>query len=190
LRVECSFLDDDRTKPIPYQKEIRVDSINYGFMDLKSNPDLVNKVPEAKELVGLVALLSHFSERQEPYFSIGCEKATWIGDNDKYNTRGYVEFALNYEKIAHRRNYLTIFDRFVTEAKRSKVRGLASFEWQVSPVSIEKLGITIYSCTIWTMISDQPSDKISLKRYDEAMWFLKRFFSKTEVPHASGKPIF
>ena len=190
MKVQCEIHFEDRVKPVPYPREIRSDSINFGFQNLKSSPDLATEVAEAKDLPGLIALLKVLSKEESPYFSIACEKATWPEGAGLYSTRGYVEFSLNYLTTAHFQNYMSIFAEFETFAQKCRIEGLDSFVWIVSPVSIIHLGATVHSCTIWTTIRKRSSESLALRDYDRAMFVLKRFFQKILVPHGSGKPIF
>lgn len=190
MKIECFFADDERKKSIPYPQEIRADSINAGFFDLKARPDLATKIIEAKDLPSLLSLVQFFSEKASPYFSIGCEKAVWVEENGKYAARGYVEFAFNYRMLAHRQNYQSMYENFKTCRGKAKVRGLSSFEWKVSPVSIDSGGFIVESCTIWTKVADQSTKELALKRYDQSMRFLESYFREIAVAHGSEKPIF
>lgn len=190
MKIECFFIDDERQKSIPYPQEIRADSINAGFFDLKSNPDLATKIVEARDLPGLLSLVQFFSEQASPYFSVGCEKAVWMEESGRYAARGYVEFSFNYRKLAHRQNYQSMYENFKASVGKAKIRGLSSFEWRVSPVSIETAGIILESCTIWTKVTDQVTKELALKRYDKSMRFLESYFREIAAPHGSEKPIF
>lgn len=190
MKIECFFVDDERQKSIPYPQEIRADSINAGFFDLKSRPDLATKIVEAMGLPSLLSLVLFFSEKTSPYFSIGCEKAVWIEDNGRYAARGYIEFAFNYRKLAHRQNYKSLYENFTATTRKAKIGGLSSFEWRVSPVSIDAAGIIIESCTIWTKVTDQITKELALKHYDKSMRFIEKYFREIAAPHGSEKPIF
>jgi hypothetical protein len=190
MKIKCFFVDDERKKSIPYPQEIRADSINAGFFDLKSRPDLVTKIMEASDLPSLLSLVQFFSEKASPYFSIGCEKAVWMEENGRYAARGYVEFSFNYRELAHRQNYQSMHENFKASVGKAKIRGLSSFEWRVSTVSIDSAGIILESCTIWTKVVDQGTVELAFKRYDQSMRFLESYFREIAAPHGSEKPIF
>jgi hypothetical protein len=190
MKTKCFFLDDERQKSIPYPQEIRSDSINAGFFDLKTTPDLATKIVEARDLPHLLSLVKFLSEKASPYFSIGCEKAVWMEENGRYSARGYVEFSFNYRKLAHRQNYQNMYDNFKASVGKAKIRGLSHFEWSVSPIFVESTGITIESCSIWTKVADQVTKELALRRYDQSMRFLESYFREIEAPHGSEKPIF
>lgn len=190
MKIECFFVDDERRKSIPYPQEIRADSINAGFFDLKSRPDLATKIVEARDLPSLLSLVQFFSEKASPYFSIGCEKAVWMEENGRHAVRGYIEFSFNYRKLAHRQNYQSMHEKFEASVGKAKIRGLSSFEWRVSPISIDSAGIILESCTIWTKVADQSTVELALKRYDQSMRFLENYFREIAAPHGSEKPIF
>lgn len=59
---------------VPYGSVDREDGTNYGWMDLRDQPGLVDRIPEAQNLPGMQAILRAANGSQSPLMSIGCEK--------------------------------------------------------------------------------------------------------------------
>ena len=121
LKVDNYIVTDDRVRYVPYQIDIRADSMGYGFIDLKNRPSEAMKVVEARELPELQLLLREFSLPSNPFFSIGCEKAAWKQDNGRYSVRGYVEFSFNFPVLANFQNYETLQKDFGQAIKKSDI---------------------------------------------------------------------
>ena len=188
--VECSFVDDDRVKSIPYPPEIGANSLNVGFIDVKAKPELIGSLHELEGLPNLKKLLMYFSEETSPFFSIGCGK--WITQqfDGRYRSCGYVEFAFNYSKLAHRQNYHSMFENFGRYAKDAKIRAFSGYKWRVSPILLTAQKIEMRSCAIWIDCVDHLSNSTALNAYDKSMGLLVRYFRGLPVRHGSERPIF
>ena len=67
-------LSDEATTSVPYVSSDRQDGDrNYGFVDLRDQPDLVEQIPEAKKSEGLADLLRAINSKNSLLMSIGCE---------------------------------------------------------------------------------------------------------------------
>jgi hypothetical protein len=67
--------DDPRHLPIPYPPMEHQDSTNHGFMDLRGNPDLIDRVPEAIGMPELQEALRLINAENSRFMSLGCD--TW-----------------------------------------------------------------------------------------------------------------
>jgi hypothetical protein len=60
----------------PYFGMVRPDGsgINYGFVDLRGRPELVDEISEVQEYPCLRSLLVVLSQNGSPFMSIGCDR--------------------------------------------------------------------------------------------------------------------
>jgi hypothetical protein len=72
MRVELHLIE--RPLPIPYPSIERVESTNYGYMDLKADPQLIDEIPELRDAPELRSLVAALNAPGSPFRSLGCEK--------------------------------------------------------------------------------------------------------------------
>lgn len=190
LKTENYMSQDDRVKQVPYPIDIGPKSIGYGFFDLKEEPERAFEIVEAQGLPELQRLLQFFASPDSPFFSIGCEKAVWEQGDRRFSVRGYVEFSFNFPTLAHFQNYETLQLGFDGTLQRAKISGLRYFDWKVSPIDVVPIKSRIMACTIWTMLSDQPSKELAAKRYDKALGLLASYLIGFDYPAAPQGQIF
>ena len=190
MKVKNYITQDERVKPVPYGPDFRSDSLGYGFVDLKDNPDRVTEIVEARDLPGLQRLLRFFASRDSPFFSIGCEKAVSDQGGSRFAVGGYVEFAFNFPTLAHFENYEMLQKGFEKKLVKARVSGLQYFEWKVSPIDLSRVKIRMMSCTVWIGLSELPSKDLAAKRYDEALRILASYFEGIVFPPSPQGQIF
>lgn len=188
--VENYIVRDERVKSIPYPPDFRPDGIGYGFLDLKGQPEKVSQIVEAKDLPGLQRLLRYLCSMESPFFSVGCEKASWKDSDGSFCVRGYVEFCFNFPTLANFRNYESIQKSFGLDLEKARIKGLDSFEWRVSPVDVSGVNKGMQSCAVWTSVSGLPNKRFALNNYDKALAFLAELFEELNIPHSATGQIF
>jgi hypothetical protein len=72
---------------IPYVPQDRGTSINHGFMDLKTHPELIASVPELQDCPELEELIRVINDSRSEFASIGCEKALFEVTEEKTAAR-------------------------------------------------------------------------------------------------------
>lgn len=60
---------------VPYASAIRENSINHGFVDLRTNFEFIPELPEAKGSPEMISLLEAINRSTGILWSLGCEKA-------------------------------------------------------------------------------------------------------------------
>jgi hypothetical protein len=81
---------------VPYGSVVREDGTNHGWVDLRDRPDLVDLIPEVRDLPGMQAILRTANDNQSPLMSIGCEKGLFPVDGHYPITHmvgGYIDLA-------------------------------------------------------------------------------------------------
>jgi hypothetical protein len=73
MRITLAIGENHLT--VPYGTAQRDDSTNYGYVDLKANPELVPTIPEVRDWPELEALLIVLNSPTSLYRSLGCEKS-------------------------------------------------------------------------------------------------------------------
>lgn len=59
---------------VPYGPVVRDDGTNHGWVDLRDQPNLVDTIPEVRDLPGMQAILRAANAPQSPFMTVGCEK--------------------------------------------------------------------------------------------------------------------
>lgn len=67
------YRTDELGPAVPYVSEIRAESTNHGFFDLRKQPELIDDVPEAQKSKGLLQILRTLNAPNSPFMSLGCE---------------------------------------------------------------------------------------------------------------------
>ena len=97
MPVFLSNSTSDNAIPVPYPAGYPRPS-NYGFLDLRGNPDAVAEIPEVARTPALRALLVRFASEAGPLFTVGCDVGHHVEagalQNERYVSGGYVQFAL------------------------------------------------------------------------------------------------
>jgi len=79
---------------VPYGQVIRDDGTNYGWVDLRDQPGLVDTIPEIQGIPGMQAILRVANTQQSPFMTIGCEKGSFPVKGRRPITRmvgGYID---------------------------------------------------------------------------------------------------
>jgi hypothetical protein len=79
---------------VPYGSFVREDGTNHGWVDLRDQPGLADRIPEARNLPGMQAILRAANGPQSPLMSIGCEKGLFPVDGHHLITHmvgGYID---------------------------------------------------------------------------------------------------
>lgn len=146
----------ERGLPVPYHAVDRGDGgVNYGYMNLRANPALIDFVPELQDSPELLELIKNINLLTGQFQTLGCEKAL--------NTYSHIEetqLALqfcSYVDVAFvdprlnttRTNYENLFDCFKGYIAGSQMPLFLSIKWEIQPTSFLEDHIQGYSVAIW-----------------------------------------
>lgn len=80
---------------VPYPALFNKVNRDHGFVDLRSQPNLVSNIPEAGHSEALKAFLLLFAEPSSPFFTLGCDLGTHIERDEEglplHVAGGYVQ---------------------------------------------------------------------------------------------------
>lgn len=142
---------NQKHKGVPYGEsgEVREDGdVNYGFKDIKSNPELLIEIPELKRDRNLMGLVQSINTTQTGLFSVGCVSGS-VEDENGFRHSGYVEFSLNSASaIADARNYFSLFFHFDCMLHEGQFPGKVVFDWELQPVTFIEANATGFTCSI------------------------------------------
>lgn len=69
---------------VPYVSQRREESTNFGFADLRKQPELIPTIPEAQNNPGLMAMIAAANVPDGALMSIGCECVLWPEENQGF----------------------------------------------------------------------------------------------------------
>ncbi|MBY3150290.1 hypothetical protein HFO63_32825 [Rhizobium laguerreae] len=91
-RIRYSEVKGNTVPYPPLFDEIRR---NYGFVDTRGQPDRIAEIPEARESMGLTAVLRALAKPGAPLVSLGCDLGQHLEPKSRIKTRhvagGYVQ---------------------------------------------------------------------------------------------------
>jgi len=176
-------------KAIPYDTgALRSDGAqNYGFMDLKMFPDLIDRVAELKSDAALLCLVKAINSPETGLMTIGCSSAI-IVDPEGYRKTGYVEISFTTNQMAEdAQNCFPLFYHFSHALSEASFDQNIHFSWDVMPaqfVESDFFGFTI-AINLNTRLCD--SSEAAEEIWAVSANFLAAFL-KT-VPKMDGAPL-
>jgi hypothetical protein len=148
-------------KSVPYRAEHRQDSPNYGFVNVKGNPDAAARIAEVQDDEALRDAIVRINAQDTAFFTIGCEKS-FNQDGAEFWTRGFIDFAFNYcALVADAQNYFPVFFHFNNRLLREKFNHLVRFEWQLEENHFRDANCKGFSVILWITTRICASDEES-----------------------------
>lgn len=176
-------------KGIPYagMTEPRADgSQNFGFMNLKSEPNLTESVPELQKDADLKNAVSAIN-RNCGLFTVGCESGS-TSDQQGHRHSGYIEFAINSKNlIPDALNYFRIFYLFDCELAKMPFTHSVQFNWELQPATFLDSGVQGYTCAVFVNTGTCADLSTAAQSWSAALAALAQVLST--VPNV-GEPIY
>lgn len=168
-------------KCIPYghSAEPRADgSMNYGFLNLKAEPELALEVPELlidSELMRLVCLVN---DPESMFFTVGCTSGD-VADALGYRRAGYIEFVLNSrEHVAKASTYFPLFFEFDRFLATRELRWQVAYDWELMGASFLDAGIEGFTCAVFVNTHYLPTRTEAQESWAKSIEYLSSFLSK------------
>lgn len=151
------FYIDPKGKTIPYQAAPDTDT-KTGFMDLKTQPEVIAALPECRKLPAFTQYLTAINGADTGVFSIGCHFAQHsVAQGCK--ATGYLEFAFNDQALVQDPNhYFAQYFQFHNRLVRARFAHAIGFEWVLLPAVFSPADQQGFSCSV-KMNSLEPSDQ-------------------------------
>lgn len=159
---------------------------NFGFMNLKRKPGLVQSVPELQKDGDLRETVRIINECPG-LFSVGCESGA-VSDQRGHWRSGYVEFAINSKShVGDALNYFRIFYLFDCELAKIPFANAVQFNWELQPATFIDGGAKGYTCAVFVNTAAHDQDAEARQSWSAALAALAQVLST--VPSA-GEPIY
>ena len=171
-------------KGVPYggADEDRPDgSRNFGFKNLRSNPEEIEVIPEAQNVPALKNALRVLNAPESPFFTIGCEKALQKNDLG-YQVNGYLEFAFNYcELVADAQFYFKLFFDF-NQWYWSQQQQAVQFVFELEGAQFLDANVAGLTMSVWIATSSLPTEELARSTWEAAIDLIVASPSLYSVP--------
>jgi len=150
-KVPCEFQFgwcQGNTIPYPPRKRRRIQSNNYGFIDLRGKPNAVESIPEVKDSPELANLLCLLASNESSLWSLGCDIGKHI-DPDGWNvTGGYVQVIFKDYASKNYEDYEKLGKSMVSMIERESVSYFWKVEFFVSDVQLNLDEFNSETCSL------------------------------------------
>lgn len=127
------------------------------FWDLKTNPDLIDRVPELADDSTLKEFVASVNHPDTAFVTLGCEK--WIKDMDlpngvKKESGCYVDVMYNFGELAvARQNYVKLYEELLAAGQQASAEdqfsGLTLIRVEPGEVILYDFGIRVWKMSLW-----------------------------------------
>lgn len=185
MQTNVTLCVKDALTTIPYPAAEREDTSHQGFILLKGRPEEAGSVPAAQESEAIKLALVRINGSSTPFFSVGCHKML-NSQNGSFWTRGYIEFALNYEEVVRDSpNYFLLFEQFANHVNTAQFDLPVDFSFELRPAEFTTSGIKGHTTCVWITTAEFPAEEGADKAWNQSINFLSEFlgsFEKLELP--------
>lgn len=185
MQTSVTLCIKDTLTTVPFPAEERDDTAHDGFVVLKGKPEDAASVPAAQESEAVKLALTRINGSSTPFFSVACRKVLNNQDGSFWS-RGYIEFALNYEEVAKDSpNYFLLFEQFAQHVKTARFDVPVDFSFELRPAQFTAAGATGHTACVWITTAEFPAEEGADKAWNQSIGFLSEFlgsFEKLELP--------
>src|SRR5438132_3450612 len=179
------------TRTVPYEgtgKQRLDGGANYGFTNLKRNPELLDTIPEFRSDPALRSIMAAIDSPATGLFSVACLSKT-IMDDHGCGLSGYVEFALNArDEVTDAGHYFCLFHEFDRRLGRAGFAERVSFQWEICPITFLEVGIEGFAVDVRVDTDYHPGAQPAYESWTRALAALEALLAG--VPARSCAPIY
>lgn len=134
--------DEEGALVLPYPPDYDEGRTNCGFIDLRGQPELVAKIPEASSSPAFQNLLMSLAEPSAPFISIGCELGSNPTPDGMTHYGGYLQITFSdLHGLAQYKGQQTRLSQHLSLCLRVKADGhFWKVDFVLSVVAPERLG--------------------------------------------------
>lgn len=185
MQTSVTLCVKDIQTTIPYPAAEREEAPHDGFIVLKGKSEEAGSVSAAQESEAVRLALIRINGSSTPFFTVACRKVL-NNQGGTFWTRGYIEFALNYEEVAKDSpNYFLLFEQFAHHVKTGRFDVPVDFNFELRPAQFDATGATGHTACVWITTSEFPAEEGADKAWNQSINFLSEFlgsFEKLELP--------
>lgn len=158
---------------------------NYGFKNLKAQPELIHAVPELVTDSALKSLVQSLNAQESSFFSVGCfSDPVQTGQGHRY--KGYVDFSWNCKKcVQDAINYFSLFFHFEQFLRHQKFQQAVKLDWVVEQAQFLDVNIHGFCCAIFINTPVCASVEQAYAIWRRALHMLEAFLSNIQRPSSS-----
>lgn len=130
--------------------------MNHGFKNLRTNPELIDTVPELMADDSMRELVRTLNTQSDSFFTAGCfshyrlDKPVSPADDALGYYEGYVEFAFNcHLRVQDAKNYFALFFHFDQFLEDIGFRNRVKFDWLIGRIHFTDLNIEGFSTAVF-----------------------------------------
>ena len=177
-------------KSIPYNAgEQREDGAqNFGFIDLKANPEAMLEMAELQGDEALMHLVKFINGPDTGLMTIGCSSG-FVTDASGCRKTGYVEISFTTdEMVVDAQNYFPLFYHFSHALYDAQFEEQIHFSWDLMPALFEESEVEGFTIAINLNTGFCETPKAAESVWAIASNFIASFLKS--VPPMDGEPLF
>jgi hypothetical protein len=178
-------------KSVPYEGtgSQRLDGgANYGFKNLKRNPELLDTIPEFESDPALRSIMAAIDSSATGLFSVACLSKTIVDDHG-CRLSGYVEFALNArDEVTDAGQYFRLFHEFDRRLRQDGFAERVSFQWEICPTTFLEAEVEGFAVDVRVDTDYHPDAQAAYESWTRALAALEALLAG--VPARSSAPIY
>lgn len=161
---------------------------DYGFKNLKIQPDLIEAIPELADDDALKSLVRELNVHPN-FFSTGCFShmisECQVKDQAEsphhrlhsHRCRGYIEFAFNCRScVQDAHNYFALFFQFDSFLRQYQFSQAVKFDWQLEKAYFSEANVGGFSCAIFMRTAASDSAETITLCWQRSLQMLESFF--------------
>lgn len=190
--LKLTLMIEQRSKGIPYPSEVREDSTNHGFKDLKSDSSLVDTVSEIEDCPVLRNALVVTNAPDTPFFTVGCEQSL-NPHQGKFWKRGYLEFSYNYvELLSDATHYFRLFFHFnqLQHVREFLSKHPIHLGWELQGCRFRKRDVVGFTCCVWITVGDHATAAECEAVWNEAVDHVAGFLAAVKITPPASSPLY
>jgi hypothetical protein len=139
---------------VPYEPVQRPDGHhNFGYVDLKKEPEKIDSIPELQDAPELKELVRELNDPRSLFRSVGCEKALGPNSHPVYNCKltSFVIVVFEILDWNHEENYNRLFQEFneAMAVPKRMIPDFTSIQFEIHPVTFNAHQRRAAGLTIW-----------------------------------------
>jgi hypothetical protein len=181
----------EATLTIPYDPAQRKESYNYGYVDLKANPHLIDTIPEVQGWHELSDLLKSINSSSSRFQSLGCEKS--YSDFADVNYPSLTTKLVSYVDVAFadinlnsiKSNFEYLINEICIFSGNYNLSEFFFVDYELTPTFYENWSLQGWCLSIWVG-GHGNSENEARDNWASPIAVLRDFFRRDSIPNLAA----
>lgn len=172
---------------IPYRPNVRPDGENFGYFDLKRDPQRIDEIPELRDWPPLRKLVQSLNEQTSFFRTIACDTGVLDVSGSPPSKRVGCYFRIAFEVLKwnlEKENYLHLFDAIYQRCTNTQLPNKVVVAGGIKPTHFNH-----HQVFGWTLMIDvsgyAPSEQEARESWTQAMALIESIFNEISTDKAS-----